>query len=406
MLILDVEHDRDGSVRRSGATVEWEDNDFATQRLFFEVDDSARPAATGGDHLLTTSFPLAVLHRERRLAIEAPLCPMLVDGLFLVHAWWRRWGGLAGPVPRIESTVRRSLAAASQTSTRALSFLSGGVDSLHVLMRNRACYGPDDPAYIRDAVFVHGLDIGKRARALERERADRVFNLLQPLAEEMGTRLLRGYTNLRHLPSAPDFWNLRYSGAATAGFGHFAANGPGFVFMGGPTDIQSLSPLGLHPAVDVNYSSQQVRIIHDGARFSRLDKMRQLAEQWPAALNALRVCPANVGDRLNCGECDKCLHTRLELLAVGCDYSRMFGETRMSPELLEIGVEISYPYQAANYRNVLRPLRERGLGELAAIIERKLAAYEAAAPQTRQWVNREPRAVPAIEIRSRSDCDR
>lgn len=388
MLIGDVEHARLDGVRRCSATVTWEDNPFPAQRLLFEIDDAAEPSPESGDHLVTVCFPLAVLHRERRVAVEAPLCPMLIDGLYVAHAWWRRWGGLPERSPQIESRAdRRPLSRHGEV--RALSFLSGGVDSLHLLWRNRECYAPGDPAYIRDAVFVHGLDIGKKPRSLEREHADRAFDLLRPLAEEKGVRLLRGYTTLRHLPSAPDFWNLRYSGAATAGFGHFAAPGRAFVFMGGPTDVASLKPLGLHPAVDANFSSQRIRIVHEGARFSRLEKMRELRE-WPAALDALRVCPANIAGLMNCGECDKCLHTRLELLAVGCDYCRAFGETRMSPELLETGVNIAYPYQAVNYRNALPLLRGRGLRELCAVIERKLAGYELGGPEMPRWDGERP----------------
>jgi hypothetical protein len=253
------------------------------------------------------------------------------------------------------------------------------------LLRNRRMFQPGDPAYVRDALFVHGFDIGKRQRALESDRADRAFSMLRPLADEIGVRLVRGYTDLRHLPSAPDFWNLRHSGAATAAFGHFAATGSAFLYMGGPTDIAGLSPFGLHPAVDTNYSSQRVTVIHDGARFPRFDKVRELME-WPAALDALRVCPANVGEQLNCGECTKCLQTRLELLAAGCDWCAAFGETRMPAELLQERVNLAFRYQATNYRNVLGPLKERRVDDLTRVIARKLAQYEEAPAALPQWV--------------------
>ncbi|HEX2711595.1 MAG TPA: hypothetical protein VHM88_05140, partial [Candidatus Acidoferrales bacterium] len=50
---------------------------------------------------------------------------------------------------------------------RGVAFLSGGVDGLHMLMCNHRLYRREDPAYIRDALFIHGFDIGKRARDAE-----------------------------------------------------------------------------------------------------------------------------------------------------------------------------------------------------------------------------------------------
>jgi hypothetical protein len=313
---------------------------------------------------------------------------MLVNGLYLVAAWWQRWGGLPAATPKIESRGNPR-GALTGIRRQALSFLSGGVDSLHVLLDNRRQYQSGDPAYVTDALFVHGFDIGKRYRDWEQQRADEAFDALRPLADQMRVRLVRGSTNLRHLPNSPDFWNLRYSGAATAAFGHFAASGAAFVMMGGPTDIATLNPLGLHPAVDTNYSSQRVSVIHEGARFSRLEKVRDLLE-WPLALDALRVCPADYENGLNCGECDKCLHTRLELLAVGCDYSAAFGDMRMPAELLNNGVKIGQPYQANNYRNTLPGLRERGLDDLHRVIMRKLQEYEAMPRRAPNWVQPTP----------------
>jgi hypothetical protein len=390
MLIRNIEQDYCGALRLSVAMVEWEENEFPPQPVVFEIEDAARDPSDEANHFLAALFPLALLHRERRIAIDASVCPMLTEGVMLVHAWWTQWGGLPSSAPVIESTRRRHALSHRDAPKRGVSFLSGGVDSLHLLLHNRRSFRPGDPGYIRDAVFVHGFDIGKRRRAPENERAARAFEALSPLAGDMGVRLVHGFTDFRHLPSAADFWNLRHSGAAMAGFGHFAASGPAFVYMAGPTDITGLSPFGLHPAVDPNYSSQRVTIIHDGARFSRLDKVRDLL-QWPAALGALRVCPANVGELLNCGECTKCLQTRLELLAAGCDECAAFGETRIPPELLEQNVTLAFPYQATHFRDVLSPLWERGLDALCRVIERKLAQYEDSSTAAPDWDSAKPR---------------
>ena len=182
--------------------------------------------------------------------------------------------------------------------------LSGGVDGLHMLMRNRQAYLPGEPAYIGEALSIHGFDIGKRARDPENERFQMALRRLQPLAAEAGVRIIPCRTNLRHLPTKPDFWTHRHNMAALAAVGHAAAKGSRFLFIAGAYHLANPVPMGSHPAVDGLFSSQHVMVVHEGARFSRVDKVRDLAS-WPTALSTLRVCAANVADKANCGVCEK-----------------------------------------------------------------------------------------------------
>src|SRR5262249_7227287 len=141
---------------------------------------------------------------ESRLKIEEAPCPMLVEGLHTAHAWWTSWGGMHPRPPTIEAPARR-YARSPTTPRHAVSCLSGGVDGLHMLMHNRRLYREGDPAYIREALFVQGFDIGKRARDPENDRFWAALRRLEPVAAEAGIRIIPCRTNLRHLPSKPDF---------------------------------------------------------------------------------------------------------------------------------------------------------------------------------------------------------
>jgi len=362
------------------ATIEWEDQPYPEQVLEFEINDGEitetrqqdEPCA---DAFLAACFPLAALHRESRVRIEEKPCPMLVEGLRTAHAWWASWGGMHPRPPTIETPARgrsRNLIA----PRRAVSCLSGGVDGLHTLLHNRRLYREGDPAYIRDVLFIHGFDIGKRPRDPENERFRTALRRLEPVAAEAGVRLIPCRTNLRHLPSKPDFWTYRQNGAALAALGHAAILGPAFFFIGASHHVANPVPMGSHPAVDGLFSSQRVTVVHDGGRFSRLEKVRDLAT-WPTALAALRVCPTRLEDGANCGRCEKCLRTRLELLAVGIDETSAFGPSLTPTELWNEAVpEPAGPgHRAIMYEDLLPPLRARGLGTLCRILEEKIAAY-------------------------------
>ena len=369
--------------RLLSASVVWEDCAFSAQELTFEISAASGPdiapeaaaelpAGAGADAFLAACFPLAAVHGEARIRIEGEPCPMLVEGLRTAHAWWASWGGMTRPAPQIETVAGRR-AARGDTPHRAMALLSGGVDSLHMLMCNHRLYSPHDPAYIRQAVFIHGFDIGKRARDPENERYRAALARLEPVAAGAGVQLLSCRTNLRHLPSQPGFWMYRHSGAALAAAGHAALCGPGFLFIGGTYHVAKAVPFGSHPAVDMLFSTQRTRVIHEGSRFSRLEKVRALAAGWPAALAALRVCPGGAADGLNCGRCEKCLRTRLELLAAGIDETAAFGRSLASVELWREAVPMPIAETALHHEELLPALRERGYDELCRAIEAGIA---------------------------------
>jgi hypothetical protein len=364
--------------RRISATIEWEDQPYPQQVLEFEINDGDATAKCWlddrcADAFLAACFPLAALHGESRVRIEEKPCPMLVEGLQTAHAWWVSWGGMHPRPPKIE-TPARGRDGNLTAPRRAISCLSGGVDGLHMLMHNRRVYREGDPAYIREALFIHGFDIGKRPRDPENERFRMALRRLEPVAAEAGVRLIPCRTNLRHLPSKPDFWTYRQNGAALAAVGHAAVLGPAFLFIGASHHVANPVPMGSHPAVDGLFSSQRVTVVHDGGRFSRLEKVRDLAS-WPTALAALRVCPTRLEDRANCGRCEKCLRTRLELLAVGIDETSAFGPSLTPIELWEEAVPAPTGHRAIMYEDLLPPLRARGLGAICRVLEEKIAAY-------------------------------
>jgi hypothetical protein len=388
MIIRNLAIAAEGTRITSTADVVWEDQPYPEQVLRFEtedaeVDQERRLDEPCADAFLAGCFPLAALHGEARIRIDGRPCPMLVEGVQTAHAWWSSWGGMPSPAPTIETLVRGH--GVDLTSPRrAVACLSGGVDGLHMLMRNRQLYCPSDPAYIREAMFVHGFDIGKRFRKPENEHFRRALALLGPVAAEAGVRIIRCRTNLRHLPSKPGFWANRHNGAALAAVGHAATHGPAFLFIGGTYHVSNPVPVGSHPAVDGLFSTQRVIVMHDGSRFTRLDKVRDLA-RWPTALDALRVCPANIRDRPNCGECEKCLRTRLELLAAGVEETTAFGPSLTPIELWDRAVPQPIGDRAIRYEDLLPPLRARGLSALCRVLEAKIIAYQGRVAEGVRW---------------------
>jgi hypothetical protein len=259
-----------------------------------------------------------------------------------------------------------------------------------MLRLNRRRYPKGDAGAIEDVILVHGFDIGgKKHYGDEAAMFEIVRQQAQEVADELGLKLATVSTNLRHLPSRPGFWRNQHHGAALAAVGHAATARTAHLFVAGTYDVRSLAPWGSHPLLDPNFSTQRLTIVHEDLRFTRLDKVRELAS-WPLALARLRVCSRNVDGRANCGTCEKCVRTRLELLAVGIPFTEALGDSLVTPAEIAAGVAIADPYEAACYRELLAPLRELGHPGLARALERKLAAFASASAPRR--IVRQPAA--------------
>jgi hypothetical protein len=287
----------------------------------------------------------------------------------------RSWYGTPRNLVQIEASTNRRQPI-SRTATNAASFLSGGVDSLATLRANRLNYAADHPYSIADCLIVHGFDIGGR-EALGDETGffDRTLAALTPIAQAAGVHLIPVATNIRHLDDDVTFWMYEFHGAALAAVAHAVCRRINRVCIAGTMHVPFLEPWGSHPALDSNYSTVDLQVEHDGLAMSRLEKVRLIAE-WDVALRDLRVCTMNPAEGLNCGRCEKCLRTMLELLACGkLDQTSAFPAQDVTvDQVLNIHIGVDFP--APWYQELVTPLTERGRSDLARAIQAKLSEFE------------------------------
>ena len=77
-------------------------------------------------------------------------------------------------------------------------------------------------------------------------------------------------------------------------------------------------PCGSNPITDHLLSNDSFQIIHEGAAYSKVEKMRQII-QWPEAMQYLRVCWQGPHLDRNCCRCQKCVTMMLIFRALGKD---------------------------------------------------------------------------------------
>jgi hypothetical protein len=375
MRIENLTQTQSATTARVEATIIWEDSQRPTRTVFFETTAAYADALTCDPHaFLTAAVIPAMQHGEKRVKIDAAVCPDLLHGLLTNMSWLRAW--YPTDLKRVSlETGPAPWQARSGGQSRSASFLSGGIDSLATLRTNRLAYSSDHPGAIKDCLIVHGFDIGGlEMQGEEEESFQRAIASLQPIASDGQVELIPIQTNIRHLDDDVYFWMYKLHGAALAAVAHAFSRRLGRVYIGSTVNIPYIDPWGSHPLLDPNYSSSNLQTRHDSIRLSRLDKVRVIAD-WEVALCNLRVCTMNPPDQLNCGKCEKCIRTMTELLALGkLAQAASFPVHDVSPELLNT-IEITTDHQEAWYLEMIEPLAARGRPDLVEAIKRKSSEF-------------------------------
>jgi len=254
--------------------------------------------------------------------------------------------------------------ARTPSEPRTIAAFSGGVDGAFTALRHARKDLGNASHRLTDVMLVHGFDIpvGRResfAKAVERVR---------PLPDELGlnVRLLR--TNLRC--DADQNWEDSHFAQLSACLHQFSGE---FTFAlagsGSPYNRMSI-PWGATPATDYLLSGDLLQIRPDGYACSRMDKVAALASH-PTAVRTLRVCWQGPDPDRNCGQCEKCMRTRLGLRAAGLENPACF-DTPMDIQAIS-RIRIANHVQHEELRAIVTYARARDLqGEWLERLDRRL----------------------------------
>jgi len=194
-------------------------------------------------------------------------------------------------------------------------FFSAGVDSIYTAI---------DPALEVDRlVLVHGFENPEHRQDLLRT----TLSAVEPVARMLNKELIVVSTNLRSVAdrSRPrwgkrfngPFFGFCWMGSFLAALGHCMQMQYRRFVIPASLRLDALYPYGSHPHLDPLWSSQGLEIIHHGAGAGRLEKIRSIAAHNPEIAEWFQVCESNPPGQINCGDCDKCLRTRLALRLAG-----------------------------------------------------------------------------------------
>lgn len=395
MKIENLRTENNANRTRVVATVIWEERDRAPQDLYFETTkEFAQDISCNPNAFLAACVLPAMRYGEKRIAINAPICPELKDGITTVMRCLIQWHGGKRKEPSppskggacalrqlipIEAPLQSRV---SSIPTRAGCLFSGGIDSLAMVRNNRLNFPLEHPRSFKDGILVYGV-LNKEDDDTQDPSFKYIIDAVSAIADDANLNLIPIYTNayayIRDLDLDFQFWKLEFHGSFLAAVAHTLTNRLTTVSIASSSyNLAKINPWGSHPLLDSCFSSTDLQIRHENAALSRLAKT-QLVAEWDTALKNLRVCnekSSYLEGNYNCGKCEKCLRTMVAFMALGVlEEIPTFKEKNVSKNLLLKAAYIGDPYEEACYRELIAPLEQIHRHDLADAVKKIIKRY-------------------------------
>ena len=347
---------------RVSAEIVCDTHSVPTEVYWFDVPERYSDyLSQSGSPWLACLIPFAVNLGEP-LRISGPVDSVLLENVRELMQIWKCWYPHLHVVP-IEAELTRADAVDHDERTAAL--FSGGVDAWFTLLRH--AHNPTAPGATRitDLLTVWGFDI-----ALDNpDGFKRMQDVQEKAAAEFGLEPIVVTTNLHqtHWWRGAD-WGRVAHGAALATIGLILERRYGRLLVPSTHRYDDLLPWGSHSLTDPLFSTSSMKVIHDGAAFSRVQKTEFLT-RFESAMNSLQVCWETKSYK-NCEACNKCYRTMMTLMLLNAlERCPTFAATTVSPR--KVGRMFS---QDESDRAFLREVRalavEKGRADIARAIDK------------------------------------
>lgn len=246
-----------------------------------------------------------------------------------------------------------------KNTTAVGNFFSGGVDSFYTYLKHQ-----DSVTHL---ISIKSWEIPPEITSVSAETEK---DNTHEIAEKQNLKVITVESNYKEIiePVLDWEWNLGGNMAAVA---LMLRNGLKAAYIPSGMRLDQLCPYGTHPDLDPLWSTNTIKIFHDGCEYSRLEKVLHSISKSSLALTHLRVCTHNLKSQENCNKCFKCIVTKMALLCADVlDKTPTFDRKldldliRRVPYKTELGLHLfgedclQYLKENDKYPNVQRALEE------------------------------------------------
>jgi len=323
-------------------------------RLWYRIPAEFKDWVTDRADPFVLGFLFPAMQTGRPVLVRGTVSPSLLRNLEEFMAVWQAWR--PDRYRQVEIIPDQEEEAAEKRGRRdAVMPFSGGVDSCFTAWRHRKALAGRRSTNLTAGVFIHGFDI-----PLRRSRS---FDLSQRRNEELlgsiGMTLIPLATNFRDLPVS---WADSHAAALVSSLTLFGKRFSRIVVASSEPYVSFVTGKiwGSNPLTDRMLSSDRLKVIYDGAEYSRIEKIQSMSD-WPEALRFLRVCWEGKEKHENCCRCVKCIRNILIFRALGKGLPPCFPRDASDDDIRKLSVKGTF--SQIDFTDVMEMAMSKGYGE-------------------------------------------
>ena len=316
----------DGSITVS-VTIEYP-NEQPRSHLWYRVPAEFGSLLSDSCDPFVVAMILPAMFHSAPLVVHGTVSPSLLQNLEEFQAAWACWR--PNLYKQIEITAEVEREAPKPPLEAAIAAFSGGVDSCFTAFRHHASPSRRFQHNLQAGLMVHGFDI-----PLEDQQAfDGAAKKSKAILSSLGIKFIPITTNYRQVEQKLN-WVDAYGPAVASSLMLFQ-NGYTVGLIASAFSYHNLLlPRGSNPITDPFLSSKAFQLVHDGAGYTRLEKIRAIAH-WQEARQNLRVCWQGAQKDRNCAQCEKCIRTILGFRVLGLGLPSCFEQDVTDQQILGI----------------------------------------------------------------------
>lgn len=302
---LDIDVQSSDYVRRCNINRVDGDTQVSQKELWFRFSKQIDPPEDKDCDSYLLAVLMTAMTEGRDIIVKGSVSLGLLSNLIEYQSAWNKW------LPETLSIIDIKVESIRDTETPvsgAICAFSGGIDSTFSVWRHSQGKNSYRSHNIKLCSLVHGFDIPLSDMNAFTNVTQRVTETL----DDVGIKVVPIHTNYHEISSAN--WNYAHAIALVAVLSNFKRVA-GTCLIGSSYPYNCLNiPWGSSPITDYLLSSDDFIVIHDGASYTRTEKVNEIAE-WKLGIKNLRVCwEGDLKDR-NCGKCEKCIRSQFNFLA-------------------------------------------------------------------------------------------
>ena len=250
---------------------------------------------------------------------------------------------------------------------KLISAFSGGLDAAYTAYKYKNKLAGRIDFDLDKCVMIQGADI-----PLKNESQFKIaYSSAKKMTDNLGITLIPVKTNYREIfdcnwehcfgtfmVAMLNFWSKKYS-VGTA--------------SDSSIDTYKL-PWGMNPITDRYLSNKTFEFIADGYEHNRTQRASFIKE-WQIGIDNLRVCWKNVDKSKNCGFCEKCIRTKLNMFVNGVKYMKSmptqfsFAELNKLPNLDDF--HLKFYEESLDFAQKNKTLPDEDIKRLETFISRQ-----------------------------------